>query len=72
MRLELKVFRFKQGLSQADLANVTGVSVSTYNLIENGKRRGSEDFWLRLKHEFNLTGEDIFNMQHGKLTFNEK
>jgi DNA-binding XRE family transcriptional regulator len=72
MRLELKVFRFKQGLSQADLAHVTGVSVSTYNLIENGKRRGSEDFWLRLKNEFNLTGEDIFNMQHGKLEFNKE
>ena len=69
MRTELKVFRVSQHLTQQELADIMGVSVSTYNLIENGKRRGSQDFWIRLKHEFNLTGDDIWNFQHGKMKF---
>lgn len=72
MRKELKIFRYQKFLTQQELADITGVSVSTYNLIENGKRRGSEDFWLRLKNKFNLTGADVWELQNGKLEFKEK
>lgn len=69
MRHDLKVFRVSHNLTQNEMADKLAVSVSTYNLVENGKRRGSEDFWLRLKNQFNLTGEQVWNLQHGTTEF---
>lgn len=63
MRVELKVFRFKQKITQKEIAAKTGVSVATYNLIENGKRRGSQEFWLKLQSEFNLDGNEVWKLQ---------
>lgn len=64
MRMELKVFRIKQKLTQQEMAAKTGVSVPQYNLIENGNRRGSQAFWLNLQKEFNLDGGTVWKMQN--------
>ena len=63
MRLELKVFRTEQQLTQSDMAHITGVSVSTYHLIEKGDRRGSQEFWERLQNEFELEDGKVWNLQ---------
>lgn len=64
MRTELKVLRVRNGLTQPQMAEKLGVSKSTYNFIENGKRRGSQEFWLKLQSEFNLDGERVWKIQN--------
>ena len=63
MRLKLKTFRVSQNLTQEQMAAKMGVSVSTYNLIENGARRGSQAFWVKLQKEFNLEGGYVWLLQ---------
>lgn len=63
-RHELKVFRVDNKLTQNEMAAKLGVSVSTYNLIENGKRRGSQKFWLKLQKSFNLDGGKVWELQN--------
>lgn len=62
-RHELKMLRVKNRLTQQQLADKLGVSVSTYNLIEAGKRRGSQKFWEQLQREFNLEGGEVWELQ---------
>lgn len=63
MRQELKLFRVKQNLTQQQIAEKTGVSYATYNLIENGSRRGSLDFWVKLQENFKIEDGEIWRMQ---------
>lgn len=63
MRTELKVLRAKHNVTQKEMANRTGVSVATYSLIENGIRRGSHKFWLKLQNEFNLADGEVWKLQ---------
>lgn len=62
-RQALKVFRVTHNLTQQQLADKMGVSLSTYNLIESGKRRGSQEFWVKLQKEFNLDGGKVWELQ---------
>lgn len=61
---ELIILRVKNGLTQVEMAKICGVSKSTYNLIENGKRRGSAEFWQSVKENFNLDGEQMWTLQN--------
>ena len=64
MRLDLFLFRKNEKkLTQMEMAEKLGISVSNYNLIENGKRRGSLDFWENLQNKFDLADSDVWNMQ---------
>ncbi len=63
-RNELKVLRVKHDLTQPQMAERLGVSIATYNLVENGKRRGSQEFWLKLQNEFSLDGETVWKIQN--------
>lgn len=63
MRTELKVLRARKGVTQQEVAKRTGVSVTTFNLIENGSRRGSHEFWVRLQREFNLSDGEVWKLQ---------
>lgn len=63
MRHALKVFRVTQNLTQQQLADKMGVTVGTYNLIENGKRRGSQKFWVKLQETFKLEDGQVWNLQ---------
>lgn len=62
-RRELKLLRVTQELTQQQMAERCGVSKATYCVIEQGKRHGSLDFWKRVQKEFELDGEQIWQMQ---------
>lgn len=59
MRLNLKIFRIKAGLSQDELANKLGVSRGCYGAIERGFRNGNKRFWNSLKVNFDITEDDL-------------
>lgn len=67
MRNELKVLRVRHGLKQQEVAEKLGVSVATYCLVENGKRRGSQEFWLGLQTLFNLEDGEVWKLQNPQI-----
>lgn len=64
---ELIKLRVDHDLTQTDIADKCGVSVATYNLIENGTRRGSKKFWQTLQKLFNLDGEQMWKIQNPEI-----
>lgn len=64
---ELIKLRIDHDLTQADMAKICGVSVSTYNLVENGTRRGSKKLWQTIQAHFNLGGEEIWKLQNPEI-----
>lgn len=64
---ELIKLRVDHDLTQTDIAKKCGVSVATYNLIENGTRRGSKKFWQTLQKLFNLDGEQMWKIQNPEI-----
>lgn len=68
MRTELKLLRVKHHYTQPEMAKVCGTSLSTYNLIEQGKRRGSAEFWLNVQKVFGLDGETVWKMQNPQIS----
>jgi DNA-binding XRE family transcriptional regulator len=64
---ELIKLRVDHDLTQIDLAEICGISKSTYNLIENGKRRGSKKVWQTIQTHFNLSGEQIWKLQNPEI-----
>ena len=66
-RHKLKLLRVKHDLTQEQIAKKLGCSVTTYNLVENGKRRGTEDFWKALKQLFNLEGGEVWELQNTQI-----
>ena len=63
-RLKLKVFRVSLNLNQEEMAKRCKVNRGSYSQIEQGKTRGSEEFWLNLKSEFKLSSDRIWEMQY--------
>lgn len=66
MRTSLKVLRIKNHLNQKEIAEMLGVSYPTYNLIEQGKRKGSTEFWAKLQKKFNLTDAEMWQLYANK------
>lgn len=66
MRKDLKLLRVDHDYTQPEMAKVCGVSTSTYNLIELGKRPGSDEFWLNVQKVFSLSGEQVWKMKTNK------
>lgn len=64
---ELIKLRVDHDLTQTDMANICGVSVGTYNLIENGKRRGSKKVWQAIQVFFKLGGEQMWKLQNPEI-----
>lgn len=60
MRSKLKRLREIANLTQEDMAAKLEMSVSGYNLIENGKRRMQLDVAKKISDIFGLTIEEIF------------
>lgn len=60
MNNKLKVLRAEQNLSQAELAQLVGVSRQTINAIETGKYDPSLPLAFKLAKLFNLSIEDVF------------
>lgn len=59
--------RVDHDITQADLAEICGVSVGTINLIENGNRRGSKEFWVAIYKYFKLDGEQMWKLQNPEI-----
>lgn len=65
-RIKLKVLRITQDLSQSQMAEKLGCTSQFYSLVENGKRKGNEEFWKKLRHEFNLSPAEVWCMQNNE------
>ena len=55
----LTVWRKYRGLSQKQLAELTGISSAYLSQIELGKRKGSAEIWSALAQQLQLTVDDI-------------
>lgn len=62
MKINLKVFRIKRHLTQADMAALIGVSRVTYSNIERGRNNASEDFWKKLQAEFEIPDSEMYSL----------
>ena len=65
-RDNLYMLRCKEKLTKGEMATKTGVSRTTYTLIENGKRDGSLTFWNALKSAFNVPDEEMYSLMRTK------
>lgn len=59
-RINLKLFRVKNKLSQEEMAQRIGCIRSTYAAIENGKRTGRQHFWREFQRAFSIPDEDLW------------
>lgn len=66
-RHKLKVLRVKHDLTQQEIAKKLGCSVTTYNLVENGKRRGTPKFWNAIQQLFKLEDGEVWKLQNTQI-----
>ena len=59
MRNNLIEFRKKIGLSQTELGALVDKKKQYVWFVEQGKRKGSADFWLSIQRTFKLSFEEI-------------
>ena len=57
---KLKAKRVELGLTQLDMANKMGITLSTYNLKEQGKREFLASEIIKILDIFKCAYEDIF------------
>ena len=62
IRLNLRILRVRNNLSQEEMAKETGVNRMTYVFIENGERMGKMQFWLALQDRFEISDEEMFSL----------
>ena len=55
MRMDLKLLRVANDLTQEQMADICKVSYPTYRSIENGSSKGKADFWITLQKAFGLS-----------------
>lgn len=60
--------RVDHDLTQPQAAKLLKVSTSTYNFIENGKRRGSVEFWQNVQSAFMLNDSEVWKIQNNIYT----
>ena len=63
MKNNMKVERARLDMSQQDLADALGVSRQTVNAIEKGKFNPSTVLALKISAVFNLSVNDIFELE---------
>lgn len=63
MRLNLKKQRLQQGFyKQEDFAVKIGISASSYNLLELGKRNTTLKTWRKIQKELKIKDSDMWNV----------
>ncbi len=63
MRTEkMKIVRITHNMTQSDVAEKIGISLSLYNLIENGKRVGSIETWKKIQKLFSLSDKEMWSL----------
>lgn len=60
MRTELRVFRVRQKMTQAQFAEKIGVGRALYAAVENGSRNGTLAFWEKFKNAFDIPESEIW------------
>ena len=60
MRVNLKVFRIKNHLSQTEMGEKIGCTRATYASIENGSRAGRQEFWKAMQAAFDLPDSEMW------------
>lgn len=63
MRKNLKLFRVKQDLTQAEIAAKIGCTRATYSAIESGSRDGRKTFWRDLQKAFGIPDAEMWSLQ---------
>lgn len=63
MKNRIRLLRAERGWSQAELADMVGVSRNSINSIENGKFDPSLPLGFRIAHAFDLAVEGVFDKQ---------
>ena len=61
MKNRIRILRAENRWSQADLAEMVGVSRNSINSVENGKFDPSLPLAFRIAHVFDLTVEEVFD-----------
>lgn len=69
MRTNLKILRVKYDLTQEEMAAKCGITRTAYNHIENGKSKGSGQFWLAVQKQF--PNENINELSEARATNEE-
>lgn len=59
MRSNLKEFRSLIGLTQTEMAELVGLTKSTWCNIEKGRNTGTVDMWLDIATKFKLSIEEL-------------
>lgn len=59
---QIRVYRVKHDLTQAELAASVSVSRQTINAIETGKYNPSLELALKLARRFDVAVEDVFTL----------
>ncbi len=74
MESKLKIFRESQNLSQKEMSEKLGVSLSYYSKVENGVRNSSFDFLKKIKETFPDISIDntFFTGKFPKISVSEK
>ena len=63
MRTEkMKILRINHRMTQSDVAEKIGISLSLYNLIENSKRVGSIETWKKIQKLFSLSDKEMWSL----------
>jgi putative transcriptional regulator len=61
MKNKIRMLRAEKRWSQADLAEMVGVSRNSINSVENGKFDPSLPLAFRIAHVFDRTVEEVFD-----------
>ena len=68
MRINLKIFRLKNHLTQAEMCERLNCSRATYAAIENGGRSGRMKFWNELQQAFELNDAEMWELMKNEQT----
>lgn len=62
MRMNLKLFRVKQGMTQAGFAKAVGYSRGQYAKIENGEKNMPLKLLENIQAKFNVSNADLLEL----------
>lgn len=66
MRKKLKMFRLERDLTQAQMADLIGCSLSCYHYIEQGKRSPSLSFVKKMHKAFGMTIDEVLELMESE------